>query len=161
MAYATAGRSKGIAYFVRSSNQPAFGAIQERTLQSFQTWLEQESLAQESHLLTKVRVLTQVAQVVSNELGLPQMIARSVRELERYFPLHLQLRLAGRFESNPRDSLELVPFGSASHFTRFRSANCASGVGGQQKQFRLTNREIGMPAGLRPESPRGRRLGPA
>lgn len=51
--------------------------------------MEQESLELDNHLLTKLRVLNQVAQVGSNELDLSVLIARSLAELERYFPLQV------------------------------------------------------------------------
>ena len=89
LSFAPASRSRGVVYFVRSLHRPAFEAEEEKTLRSFRSWLEQESMVEESHLLTKLRVLNQVAQIASNELSLPEMLARSLRELERYFPLHL------------------------------------------------------------------------
>jgi signal transduction histidine kinase/ActR/RegA family two-component response regulator len=105
LSFAAKGRSRGLIYLVRSPDRPAFVADEVKMLQTFRAWMEQESLVEESDLLTKLRVLNRVAQLGSNELPVSHRISQSLHELERYFPLHLHsvwlVDSAGEQETTP------------------------------------------------------------
>ena len=49
---------------------------------------EQDRLLEENHLLTKLRLLSQISQIASKERELPLLLSRSLRELERHLVLH-------------------------------------------------------------------------
>jgi signal transduction histidine kinase len=85
------GRYRGILYLVRAEGQTGFQTRDVEILQPLRGWLEQGSVYEEAHLLAQLRLLKGVAQTAAGNLDLNLILARALRELDRYLPLHVCL----------------------------------------------------------------------
>lgn len=83
------GLYQGALYLMRNPDQPAFDAVDEATVLSIRSWFEQWRLFDETHLLTRMRLLNQVAQAAAGSLDLEEIFALALRELDRHLPLQI------------------------------------------------------------------------
>ncbi len=60
-----------------------------------------DSVVEESHLLSKIRLLSKVAQFATGDFDLPVLLSRSLSELERPLPLHVCSVWLAEFEEQP------------------------------------------------------------
>jgi signal transduction histidine kinase len=83
------GLYQGALYLMRSPEQEPFDAEAEALALSICGWLEQWRLLDEMHLLTRLRLLNQVAQAATGSLDLERIIALALGELDRHIPLQI------------------------------------------------------------------------
>jgi len=82
-------RCRGVFYLGRPDGQTEFTSADEETAQSLCTWIEQGNLIDETRLLAQLQLLNTVAQAAAGNLDLEQILAVSLRELDRHLPLHV------------------------------------------------------------------------
>jgi signal transduction histidine kinase len=85
----SSGLYQGALYLVRSPEQAPFDGETEATALLLRDWLEQWRLLDETHLLTRLRLLSQLAQAAAGSLDLERMMAVALRELDRHIPLQI------------------------------------------------------------------------
>lgn len=85
------GRYHGALYLVRAPGEPAFSPDALDEVEPIRTLLEQESLYEETHLLSQLRLLKSVAQTAAGNLDLGLILEGALRELDRYLPLHVSV----------------------------------------------------------------------
>jgi signal transduction histidine kinase/CheY-like chemotaxis protein len=85
------GRYRGILYLARAEGQERFQTRDIEIVKPLRDWLEQGSLYEEAHLLSQLRLLKGVAETAAGNLDLKLILARALRELDRYLPLHVCL----------------------------------------------------------------------
>jgi signal transduction histidine kinase len=83
------GFCRGALYLTRSSEQPPFDAQDEMTLSAIGSCLEQLGLFDDTHLLTRLRLLNRVAQVAAGSLDLERILRSALHELDRHLPLQV------------------------------------------------------------------------
>ncbi len=84
-----AGRNRGVLYLLRSAREPEFTAEDEDLLVPIGAWLDQAKLSEETRLLSRLRVLNEVAQAAAGNLDLTSILTVTLRELDRLLPLHV------------------------------------------------------------------------
>lgn len=83
------GLYQGALYLARSPEQAPFDSEAEATALLIRDYLEQWSLLDETHLLTRLRLLSQLAQAAAGSLDLERIVAVALRELDRHIPLQI------------------------------------------------------------------------
>jgi signal transduction histidine kinase len=83
------GLYQGALYLARSSEQAPFDASDEALAVSICGWLEQWRVFDETHLLTRLRLLTHVAQGAAGSLDLERILTVALSELDRHLPLQI------------------------------------------------------------------------
>src|SRR5262249_44940908 len=74
-------------YLVRTPEQPPFDAADLETVTAVCGWMEQARVYDGTHLLTRLRLLNQVAQAAAGSLELQRILTVALRELDRHIPL--------------------------------------------------------------------------
>jgi len=83
------GLYQGALYLTRAPEQPPFEAADETIVRTICGWLEQARLYDQTHLLTRLRLLNHVAQAASGSLDLERILAIALSELDRHLPLQM------------------------------------------------------------------------
>jgi signal transduction histidine kinase len=83
------GRCRGVIYFARAKDAPAFTRQDEETILPLGDWFEEGKLLDETSLLAQLRLLNQIAQVTAGSLDLGHIVGVTLRELDRHLPLHV------------------------------------------------------------------------
>lgn len=83
------GHYEAALYLARSPEQPPFDAVDESTVLSICSWIEQARIYDATHLLTRLRLLNQVAQAAAGSLELERILAVVLHELDRHIPLQI------------------------------------------------------------------------
>jgi signal transduction histidine kinase/CheY-like chemotaxis protein len=104
------GRYRVAMYLARRSGQPEFTPAEKEAIEPIRTFLEQGSVYEEAHLLSQLRLMNRLARTASGHLELGQLLERSLRELDRYFPLHVSV--VWLVDSSTARSLSLAAAGS-------------------------------------------------
>src|SRR5205814_1611227 len=88
MGVAIAGQVRpwGVLYLSRAVGNSGFVAEDEETLLALCALLKQGSLADESQLIARLRLLTELAQAAAGSLDLTRVFTVALRELERQLP---------------------------------------------------------------------------
>ena len=73
---------------LNADSQKARGSPNAHKRASLAILMEQEGLLEENHVLTRLRLLSRVAQIAAGELELSLLLSLSLCELERHIPLH-------------------------------------------------------------------------
>ena len=79
----------GALYLTRTPEQPPFAAQDEMALMSIGSCVEQLGLFDETHLLTRLRLINRVAQVAAGSLELERILKFALHELDRHLPLQV------------------------------------------------------------------------
>jgi signal transduction histidine kinase len=74
-------------YLVRTPEQPPFDAADHDIVMAICGFMEQARVYDGTHLLTRLRLLNQVAQAAAGSLELQRILAVALRELDRHIPL--------------------------------------------------------------------------
>jgi signal transduction histidine kinase len=85
----SSGPYQGALYLARSPEQAPFDDEAQATALLLRDWLEQWRLLDETHLLTRLRLLSQLAQAAAGSLDLERIVAVALRELDRHIPLQI------------------------------------------------------------------------
>jgi signal transduction histidine kinase len=83
------GRNRGVLYLARSPGEAMFTDQEEDLLLPIGSWLEQANLSEEARLLSRLRVMNEVAQAAAGDLRLTSILEVTLRELDRLLPLHV------------------------------------------------------------------------
>jgi signal transduction histidine kinase len=81
------GQCGGALFVARHPDDPPFTPRDERTVAAFRTFLEQHDLAEDTHLLVRVRLMHQIAQATSLDPDLRKPLQFALRELGRHLPM--------------------------------------------------------------------------
>jgi signal transduction histidine kinase/CheY-like chemotaxis protein len=106
-----ANRCPGVLYARREPGEAPFSPENVKSAQLIGACFEQGNLFEEAHLLTRLQVLSQVAQVGACSFDLGCVLGAALRELNRHLPLHVCA--VWLLEEGPERSVTLAEVGSA------------------------------------------------
>ncbi len=83
------GQCGGVFYVARNLGEASFTGEDMQAAEAFRRVLEQHDLAEETHLLLRIRLLHQLAQAASTGPDLQKIVRLALRELGRHLPMNM------------------------------------------------------------------------